>query len=121
MGFVYLKWVVGKNFFKALINYVKEKSCNCLNTYLQLIWLLNLPIATFPKREGGQEIQVTYKDYFEDRYRIQIRDLKQPLLVSVPKERDRRGGFKVRLEVLTDFAGQSQSRVKTKPFDYRRS
>ena len=34
---------------------------------------------------------VTYKDYFEDRYTISIRDPEQPMLVSKPKARDVRG------------------------------
>lgn len=53
--------------------------------------------ATFPRREGDQTVNVSYKDYFEQRYDITIRDLKQPLLLSVPKERDRRSGMKVPL------------------------
>jgi hypothetical protein len=52
-------------------------------------------LATFPKREGDREVQVSYKDYFFKRYDIRIRDLRQPLLLSRPKERDRRGGMKV--------------------------
>ena len=51
--------------------------------------------AKFTRREGDKEVSVTYKDYFEQRYKIVIRDLNQPLLLSVPKERDRRSGMKV--------------------------
>jgi hypothetical protein len=32
-------------------------------------------------------------DYYEKIYNIKIRDKKQPLLVSLPKEKDKRGGI----------------------------
>ena len=39
---------------------------------------------------------MTYKDYFNTRYGLNILDIGQPLLISMPKERDRRGGLNVR-------------------------
>lgn len=43
---------------------------------------------TFDTKEGA----VSYADYYEQRYSIKIKDPKQPLLISQPKDRDRRGG-----------------------------
>lgn len=31
-------------------------------------------------------------EYYQTRYQLRIRDARQPMLVSKPKERDRRGG-----------------------------
>jgi hypothetical protein len=36
---------------------------------------------------------ITLLDYYEKIYNIKIRDKKQPLLVSLPKEKDKRGGI----------------------------
>uniref|UniRef100_A0A0K2UXM2 Piwi-like protein 1 n=1 Tax=Lepeophtheirus salmonis TaxID=72036 RepID=A0A0K2UXM2_LEPSM len=47
------------------------------------------PSSTFPKRDGSS---MSFSDYYRERYNITIKDLKQPLLISLPRERDRRGG-----------------------------
>lgn len=54
-------------------------------------------LATFPKRVDGREVQVSYRDYFMQRYNLRIQDLEQPMLVALSKERDRRGGRPVRI------------------------
>ena len=45
--------------------------------------------ATFTKKDGSQQ---SYADYYLARYQATVQDLDQPLLVSMPKERDLRGG-----------------------------
>jgi aubergine-like protein len=47
------------------------------------------PSQTFPTRDGGS---ISFVQYYKDKYHLIIRDVNQPLLVSKPKERDRRGG-----------------------------
>ena len=49
----------------------------------------SLPPATFPRKDGSLQ---TFANYYETKYGIKVTDLRQPLLVSMPKERDRRGG-----------------------------
>ena len=55
-----------------------------------------LLLDTFQKKEKkdgvDRLVDVTYKDYFERRYRVKIYDVYQPLLISIPKDKDRRGG-----------------------------
>jgi aubergine-like protein len=46
------------------------------------------PMSTFETKNGP----VTYVDYYKKRYNIEIRDKKQPLMVSKSKARDLRGG-----------------------------
>lgn len=46
------------------------------------------PMSTFDKR--GQ--QVTYFDYYREKYQLTIGDRNQPMLVSNPKARDARAG-----------------------------
>jgi len=50
-------------------------------------WTLN-PSSTFEKGDT----KTSYFEYYNSRYNCSIRDSKQPLLVSRPKDRDRRGG-----------------------------
>lgn len=46
------------------------------------------PASTFEKK-GTSE---TYAKYYLDRYNIKVRDMLQPMLVSLAKDRDKRGG-----------------------------
>ena len=46
-------------------------------------------LATFEQRDGTKK---TYLDYYNERYNIRVNDQNQPLLVSMPRDRDRRGG-----------------------------
>lgn len=46
------------------------------------------PLSTFKQRG----VDVTYKDYYQAKYNIVIRDQRQPMLVSNPKARDIRAG-----------------------------
>lgn len=45
--------------------------------------------ATFEQKDGTKK---TFMDYYHERYNIRITDKNQPMLVSMPKDRDRRGG-----------------------------
>ena len=47
------------------------------------------PTHTFTKKNGEQ---ISYVNYYQDVYKIKIRDIKQPLLISRAKARDRRAG-----------------------------
>lgn len=46
------------------------------------------PMSTFPTRDGP----VTYKQYYQTKYNLNIRDAGQPLLISRASERDIRAG-----------------------------
>ena len=46
------------------------------------------PNSFFTRKDGN----VTYKDYYESKYNLRIKDDKQPMLVSKPKARDVRDG-----------------------------
>lgn len=54
-----------------------------------IAWDLS-PSNSFDKKDGEP---VTYVSYYKDRYNQIIKDVKQPLLVALPKDRDRRGGI----------------------------
>jgi len=45
--------------------------------------------STFEQKDGTKK---TFMDYYHERYNIRITDKNQPMLVSMPKDRDRRGG-----------------------------
>lgn len=47
------------------------------------------PSQTFPKRDGSE---ISYAQYYKERYGITIRDLKQPLIISMPKRSEIRAG-----------------------------
>ncbi|XP_058800453.1 WASH complex subunit 4-like [Phymastichus coffea] len=47
------------------------------------------PSSTFKKKDGTD---ITYRDYYQEKYGIRIGDMSQPLLVSKSKPRDRRAG-----------------------------
>lgn len=47
------------------------------------------PKSTFKKKNGEE---ISYCDYYQSKYQIRIRDVRQPLLVSRSKPRDRRAG-----------------------------
>lgn len=48
------------------------------------------PDSTFKKRDGSE---ISYRKYFAERYRVDIKHLDQPLLVSKTKEREIRAGM----------------------------
>jgi aubergine-like protein len=53
------------------------------------------PCDTFetrPRRGETEPGRVSFNDYYFENYKIRIRDGKQPLLISNPKARDKRGG-----------------------------
>ncbi|KAJ8686462.1 hypothetical protein QAD02_022256 [Eretmocerus hayati] len=47
------------------------------------------PNSTFTRKDGSE---IKYYDYYLNRYQIKIQDLRQPMLVSKSKPRDRRAG-----------------------------
>lgn len=50
-------------------------------------WNAN-PMSTFEKKD---KTSITYKDYYFNKNNIKINDLKQPLLLSIPTEKQQRG------------------------------
>ena len=50
-------------------------------------YVTNSFLGTFEHRGS----QISYAQYFKDKYNITIKNVKQPILISMPKERDRRG------------------------------
>lgn len=51
------------------------------------------PRSTFEQRQpDGTKKMISYADYFEQNYKLKIKDLKQPLFISRPKKVDRRQG-----------------------------
>ena len=57
------------------------------------------PSSTFNK--NGTD--VTFKEYFEKRYDKPVQDPKQPLLVSLPKAKDRKSGMVGPILLLPEF------------------
>lgn len=46
---------------------------------------------------------ISFKDYYEKRYGLQVKDLKQPLLISMPKDKDRRRGDMQAVKIIPEF------------------
>ena len=57
------------------------------------------PSSTFNK--NGTD--VTFKEYFEKRYEKPVQDSNQPLLVSLPKAKDRKSGMVGPILLLPEF------------------
>jgi len=47
------------------------------------------PADTFPKKDGSQ---ISYVQYYNERYQVTIKDPNQPLIMSMPKRSERRAG-----------------------------
>jgi aubergine-like protein len=47
--------------------------------------------------------KVTFKDYFKNNYGLDVKDLKQPLLVSKPRDKDKRRGMSGNILLLPEF------------------
>lgn len=60
---------------------------NATYSIVDVNWTMN-PMTTFKGRDGDQ----TFVDYYKKRYNLQIRDTRQPLLVTRLSPRDIRGG-----------------------------
>ena len=45
------------------------------------------PLKTFTLNEKGQTREITYKDYYKEKYGFDIKDLDQPMLVHVNERR----------------------------------
>ncbi|KAH8341382.1 hypothetical protein KR059_005676 [Drosophila kikkawai] len=58
------------------------------------------PLSKFAQKEG----EISYCDYYKKRYNITIRDLKQPLVVSRPTERNIRGGEDKLIMLIPELA-----------------
>lgn len=62
------------------------------NHYITLFNLLHLFFDfadSFSRRDGTS---INYAQYYKEKYNVNIRDMSQPMLLSMPKDRDRRGG-----------------------------
>jgi hypothetical protein len=55
---------------------------------------------TFLKKDGSA---VRFADYFQQRYNLKCTDMNQPMLISMPKEKDRRGGRPEPVSLVPEF------------------
>lgn len=74
---------------KALIGSVVITGYNNKSYRIDEVQFDENPKSSFTRKDGTI---ITYMDYFFERYGIKIRDPNQPLLISMPTDRDRRGG-----------------------------
>nr|BCS90542.1 piwi protein [Cladonema pacificum] len=58
------------------------------------------PTNTFEKADGSK---ISFEQYYNDHYQQQVRDKEQPLLVSLPKARDRKSGMTGPILLLPEF------------------
>jgi aubergine-like protein len=56
--------------------------------------------ASFERKDGSS---ITYRDYFRDRYKLDIKELKQPMLISMPKDKDRRRGDMEHVKIIPEL------------------
>lgn len=54
----------------------------------EIVWEKK-PSDTFPKRDGSE---ISYVQYYKERYQVDIKDKNQPLIMSMPKRSERRAG-----------------------------
>lgn len=58
------------------------------------------PSHTFPRRDGTE---ISYVQYFKERYNLNIQDKQQPMLVSNPTKADVRRGFTHQVYLVPEF------------------
>lgn len=78
-----------ENFLKEILGKIVLTGYNNRTYRIDDIDFTSSPTSTF---KGKNEQDVSYIEYYRDRYRIKIYDPKQPMLVSRPKNKDIRGG-----------------------------
>lgn len=72
-------------------------------------------LATFDRKDGSK---VSFKDYYKERYNIDVRELTQPLLISMPKDKDKRRGDLQAVKIIpeltqmTGFTDQQRQNYK---------
>jgi aubergine len=64
-----------------------------------IAWDMN-PDMTFEGRNGEK---IAYEKYYKDKYELQLRDKKQPLLMALPKDKDKRGGVTGPVFLIPEF------------------
>ena len=58
------------------------------------------PLSTFPTKEG----EISYVQYYKQRYNINIKDQNQPMCISRPTEKNIRGGQNELLMLIPEIA-----------------
>ena len=58
------------------------------------------PGASFKKSDGSSQ---TFAEYFKERYNLSVKDMKQPLLISMPKDKDKRRGDMKAVKMIPEF------------------
>ena len=58
------------------------------------------PTDSFNKADGST---VTFKDYYEESYKKPVQDDQQPLLISIPKDKDKKRGMSGPILLLPEF------------------
>ena len=77
--------------------------------------LYSIASKTFDRKDGSK---VSFKDYYKERYNIDVRELKQPLLISMPKDKDKRRGDLQAVKIIpeltqmTGFTDQQRQNYK---------
>lgn len=56
--------------------------------------------ATFEKKDGSR---ISFKDYYQERYNITVRNLNQPMLISMPKDKDKRRGDLSAVKIIPEL------------------
>ena len=63
------------------------------------------PLTTFHLRKENRDI--TYKDYFKSKYDVDIKSVKQPLLMSRPSRRDLNRGDTQLIYLIPELSGMT--------------
>ena len=56
--------------------------------------------ATFDKKDGSK---VSFKDYYQERYNITVNNMNQPMLISMPKDKDKRRGDLQAVKIIPEL------------------
>ena len=59
------------------------------------------PKSTFELKGRGK---TSFAEYYKERYNMEVRDMNQPLLISMPKDKDRRRGDMMAVKIIPEFA-----------------
>ena len=72
--------------------------------HFQMIILLSSFLGTFEVRTEDGKKTTSFADYYKDRYNMTVKDLDQPLLISMPKDKDKRRGDMKAVKIIPEFA-----------------
>lgn len=89
---------------KALIGAVVVTPYNNKTYRVDDVDFTQTPTSTFERKDGSK---ISYAQYFKDRHNFVVRNMQQPMLISMPKDKDRRRGDDKPVVLIPEFTNMT--------------